>query len=487
MINKCDDGTHNLRLDVTTLQTAYPNIIDVVLTSCEPTEFAHQSITALRRLIAETLATDPRLAHVRNPIPEPWLRVKTAVGDLAREQSLLESQAFVGLCNQGRAPDRISDVDEQRSLLRLLNDLGVVVAHGLARDAPAALREVTLLDPNWLTGAVYALLNQPQVLRQGGEFAREDLALWLDPDRYPPERYEYILDMMQSADLGLCFRLPTTADEERYLLPEALPSSAPDYPWPDESLRFRYEYGYLPPGMIPRFIVHAHRNLTTSPTRWRTGVVLDVEGCRVLVKGDRELRRVDIAVTGPANRRRSALSVVRQYLAYVHELNPEADPTAQVPLPDDPDKSVGYSWLIDLEEREGGDFSFYPPGEANRRYTVTELLAGVRLDPRTMSTIDGVEPPVKSRPSPAPPEAPPYTPRQAMHLGVFMLGALIILVFIVFGVYSIAGTAAAAAAVIASALTGVLAITALMLRSSGRLSEEGLKEVLNRVRPSEER
>ena len=75
---------------------------------------------------------------------------------------------------------------EQRTLLRLLHDLGVVVAHGLTRDARAAMREITLLDPNWLTGAIYALLNSRKVADQGGEFSRSQLDELLDPKLYPP-------------------------------------------------------------------------------------------------------------------------------------------------------------------------------------------------------------------------------------------------------------------------------------------------------------
>ena len=92
--------------------------------------------------------------------------------------------------------------------------------------------------------------------------------------------------MMQDEDIGLCFRLPDR-DEERYLVPEALRVSAPDYGvWPTDSLRFRYKYGFLPPGLIPRFIVEAHHNLTERKTRWRSGGVFEVTGCKVLVAGD---------------------------------------------------------------------------------------------------------------------------------------------------------------------------------------------------------
>jgi hypothetical protein len=52
-----------------------------------------------------------------------------------------------------------------------------------------------------------------------GEFLRQQLSEWLDPGLYPPERHEFILDMMQDPEIGLCFRLPTPR-EERYLVPK---------------------------------------------------------------------------------------------------------------------------------------------------------------------------------------------------------------------------------------------------------------------------
>ena len=128
--------------------------------------------------------------------------------------------------------------------------------------------------------------------------------------------------MMEDPEIGLCFELPGS-DHERYLIPEALPASEPDYGiWPKDALRFRFSYDLLPPGLIPRFIVQAHRNLTDKPTRWRTGVVLGAAGCRVLVRGDRDRRRIDISVAGPAGLRRSALNIVLDDLDEVHARNP---------------------------------------------------------------------------------------------------------------------------------------------------------------------
>ena len=384
VINKSDGGKQDLRLDQAGLRDDYPSIVDFIRTSCDPGKRAAASIQKLRELIARTLAEDERLKYVRDPIPQPWLRVKKAVAKMAREQRVLERSKFERLCEQpgGKAHKghAVTGADEQRALLRLLHDLGVVVAHGLERDAPSAKREITLLDPNWLTRAIYTLLNSPTVRDQDGEFARDQLEDLLNPALYPKHWHEFILGMMQDPDVGLCFPL-TDSEEERYLVPEALPPTGPDYRgiWPPDSLRFRYQYDFLPPGLIPRFIVQAHRNLTDPPTRWRTGVVLGAAGCKVLVRGDRDNRRIDIEVCGPAERQRSALNVVLNDLEHVHGLNREIGAKALVPLPDQPELSVGYQHLLNLEERHRLDHTF-DPEDADRSYTVRELLEGVRRD-----------------------------------------------------------------------------------------------------------
>jgi hypothetical protein len=114
---------------------------------------------------------------------------------LARERSVLPVRDFERLCEGDattRASERVTDLDEQRAVLALLHDLGVVVAHGLRRDASAARREITVLDPNWLTGAIYTLINSPTVRDQGGELRHDQLGALLDACRYPPRWHELI-------------------------------------------------------------------------------------------------------------------------------------------------------------------------------------------------------------------------------------------------------------------------------------------------------
>jgi internalin A len=373
VINKCDDGQLKLLLDETSLMRDHPSVVAVMQTSCNPGEFAAASIARLQARIVTLLATDPRLEHVRDPFPDPWRRVKDALGIRARNERVLTHQDFIRLCETPSDSDKISDANEQRGLLRLLHDLGVVIAHGLSDDAPAAIQSVRLLDPNWLTGAIYKILTAGLVVQQGGVFLREHLSQLLPPDLYPQNRWEFILSMMQIDNMGLCFPLPGAP--HIYLVPEALPRSEPRYEhWLTDSLHFRFSYEFLPSGLIPRLIVQAHQKLTD--TRWRSGAVFVAADCPVLVRGNFEKSRVDIHVAGPTRMRRAALNVILEDLRYVHALNPEAKPEARVPLHGNSEATVSYDHLLRLEQLDGPDYTFLPEG-GDRKYSVAELLDGV--------------------------------------------------------------------------------------------------------------
>jgi internalin A len=400
VINKCDGNEGQRQLDELGLRRDYPQIVAFARTSCNTGEAAADSISRLRELIASTLTTSDYLKHVRDPIPRTWLLVKQAIAARARGQSVLPVQDYEALCCGDASCDpseRITDPNEQRALLRLLHDLGVVVAHGQRQDAPAVQREVTILDPNWLTGAIYTLINHPTVRNQAGKLRREQLHILLDPNRYPPRWHELVFDMMKEPSLGLCLPI-VEGNISQYLLPDALPSNEPDYSnWPEDSLHFRFRYERLPTDLIPRFIAAAHHNLTNNPTCWQTGVVLRAEDCNILVQAERKYNRIEIKVDGTTGQR-AALGIVRNYFDEVHRLYANLPCKARVPLPKQPDLDVGFSHLLELEKTRGLNHKFLPE-DAAREYSVRELLEGVSADwsrrPRKFESdqyLDDIEP-----------------------------------------------------------------------------------------------
>jgi hypothetical protein len=184
---------------------------------------------------------------------------------------------------------------------------------------------------------------------------------------------------LRKKDRGWRFEL---ADQRgSYLVPEALPATEPDGAWSDEDvLRFRYEYELLPVGLVPQLIVEAHRLLDRErPTCWRLGAVFHHADCKALVRADRERGRIDIAVWGPDKQRRSALNVVCVHLDGVHASHKELGHAARVPLPEQPDVTVGYEHLLRLEQSKGSAYLWLPEG-AEREYTVPAYAnPGLRL------------------------------------------------------------------------------------------------------------
>ena len=188
----------------------------------------------------------------------------------------------------------------------------------------------------------------------------------------------------------MCFSFPESNGLE-VLIPEQLTRREPDLKWPeDDALAFRFEYRVLPEGLVPRFIVRMHHKLTAKPTYWRQGVVLGIEGCRVLVRGDDQEGIIHIAVSGPQASRRRALSIVRDAFDAIHRTIPALKPREKVPLIGRPDIVLDYEELVGLEQM--GEVSVAIP-KLGTRIPLRELLDGFETAERRISQRRGYEGP----------------------------------------------------------------------------------------------
>lgn len=375
VINKSDDGKEALKLDEAGLKRTYSQIAGFVRTSCVGGTWSENSIAELREQIAAILNDDDRLRHVRSPMPNNWRAVKDEVARRARNEAVLTKERFLEVCLDPETIDDspIKDPDHQTALLRQLHELGIVVAHGLEKDSPAAVSTVTLLDPNWLTTAIYRVLNEAKLRETGGEFTREDLANWLDPADYPVERHEFIVSMMRHDEVALCFRVPGESD--RFLAPEALPKNSPNFDgWAHGATRLRYRYSHIPGALVPRLIVALHDSLTEPRTVWRTGAKLRLAETDVLLQADRDQGVIDLSAKGGEPTK--ALWAICVEIDRVNGIFEDLTAEVWIPMADDPGVEERLEHVRFLCKEEGPDYNHWPTS-ASHSYRIGDILESI--------------------------------------------------------------------------------------------------------------
>jgi len=375
--NKCD--AHPLDLNETRLKKDYSNIKGFLRTSCPKGTGIEALKAAIGRLVRG-------MRHVFDPLPNAYFDIKAELEELASKESYIDIRRYYAMCHQHGITAR----EEQDLLLRFLHDLGSVLSFN-DPESPYALREMSVLRPEWITTGVYRILNSKAVKQRQGVLHRADLAEILRGRKHPPQCHRYITDMMGKFELSFAI-----GDGRGWLVAELLPAQEPKkLPWdPAKTLNFEYHYDVLPPGIICRFIVRRYRNLGTKPVYWRSGVVLYFDRCTALVRSDTDKGRIYISVGGPENGRRGALAVIRDEFAGIHRTIPKLLPKEMVPLPDNPSIVVSYEHLLTLELQKVVDFI---PQGTSKRYAVRFLLDGVeapwgRTGPHLYPPFFGVEP-----------------------------------------------------------------------------------------------
>ncbi|MGE5053318.1 MAG: COR domain-containing protein [Acidobacteriota bacterium] len=302
-----------------------------VKTDCE-----HRTgIDELREAVTREISA---LEHLRDRFPEEWFAVKAYLSNM--KENYLSFQKYRELCA------RLGETQTyaQDTLAVALHCLGIALNY---RDDPR-LRDTHILNPHWVTAGIYKILNSALLERTRGELHVDDLSLILDEQSYPHPLHEFLLNLMRKFDL--CFRFPEPKDDT-FLIPELLGKEKPDLGEqfdPGYCLNFEYKYSVWPEGLLPRFIVRTHA-LSSNQHRWRTGVVLEFEGNRSLVNADPQEKNVRISVNGPVPGRRRLLAIIRSDFERIHADLPKLNPSASVPLLNNPAVTVPYEELRAFE------------------------------------------------------------------------------------------------------------------------------------------
>lgn len=322
-------------------------------------------IPALRQHVC-SLAS--KLPGIHAPWPAEWWTVKHELP--GQRKSWLSFDDFRSFCRTRK----VTDSKDQDELAECLHDLGLMLSY--RKDD--TLRDFGVLNPQWVTEGIYAMLNSLALRDAGGRFTVESFGEVLSANAYPEQLHPYLLALMRK--FQLCHPLDDRL--ERHLIPELLTKEEPELDpvlLSRECLCFAYRYGsVLPEGLLPRFIVdtYVHRE---PKVVWRTGVVLERANCRALIRADVQGRTVTIRVAGPAaGGRRELLGIIREYFERIHRSYERLPVEELVPIPGHPDATVPHELLLTYEAARRPTITVQVKNEL-RDYGVRALLDGVDL------------------------------------------------------------------------------------------------------------
>ncbi|MCC3427757.1 MAG: leucine-rich repeat domain-containing protein [Microcoleus sp. PH2017_01_SCD_O_A] len=290
-----------------------------------PTNLAtNRGLADLQRALQNRIAT---LEHISTPIPKRWANVRYVLENYSQRQTHIEVGEFFNICvSQGF---KKSDKTAMLSLSKYLHDLGII----LHFQKDPILKNIVILRPELATNAVYKLIGNKKVTDNGevtdnaeiiancGYFTRENLKqIWGDTQYR--DLHDELLHLMKH--FKLCYEIPSKP--RQYIAPQLLPLETPDYEWDDsDNLILRYEYDFMPKGIITRFIVEMHlliyRPQSDLPKGrgdivWRDGVILADNYAKAEVIENYHQREIRIRVSG--NHKKSLLDRIRHELWKIH-------------------------------------------------------------------------------------------------------------------------------------------------------------------------
>ena len=351
VINKIDENPHFDLPQKRQLKKDYPNLKQICRISCA----TEQGIADLTKAIQNTL---PDIELLNTKFPAKWFKVKTTITKQAKKTNFTSYEHYVDICQD----NGITKESEQNTLINFLHDLGLV-NHFEDR----WLRETNVINPQWITEAVYTIINAPQ-LAGNGKLHRNDLKTLLDNDIYPVRKHDYIIELMKKFEL--CYPL----NDDEYLLPDLFPIQEPDFEFDDEhALHFILEYDFLPKSIFTRFIVRMHSEILDN-SYWRNGVLLHDSTTNTTALIETVSNRLELKLTG--SKKREDLVILRFVLTDIHRSFSHLSITEKIGLPDNkPRISVNYDYLARLAEK--GQSEYLPPENPDKSYEIKKLLGQV--------------------------------------------------------------------------------------------------------------
>lgn len=354
LMNMMDENPH-YDLDRAELRRKWPSIEGIYPISCKTGKGLEQFLEEFWQRSAEFELPSMKFGSA-------WVKAKDTL--LSHAVPLVTEEFCYSVCNaQG-----VADMEQQITLLHCLHDLGLIFRFsGHTGDASI------VLNPPWLTRAMYALLGSDKVKDQSGFLFLKDIGEILSnlggTIGYTPEERRFVLAVMIKFEV--CFLI----DQDRYVIPDLLPRQEPKgLPHFDEDKsEILFHFEFLPSSVFHRFVIRLKEDIQVD-WLWFTGVVLQHEepDSRAMIRWDQNASRIHVIAVG--ERRRDYLTVIRYQIQNAVRASGNLSFTELIRLPVTEDYYVSYKELQGT--RRMGVPTYYHAA-SNKVFDVESLLRSV--------------------------------------------------------------------------------------------------------------
>jgi internalin A len=228
------------------------------------------------------------LPHMNDEVSQTWMAARTEITSISKPS--VPYSKIVAICGR-----RGLDKQATATLIHLMNDLGDVIHF----DDDEGLKDLVVLQPEWLTKAIGYLLEDRALNDAGGMLKHGWLQrIWNEHGiqsrpRYAFKTHPYFLRLMEKFDVSYRLDRGNTS-----LVAQLVPESPPALLWRpvdnpvagELQLSLIFELDAEPPGLMPWLIVRCHRYSCNA--HWQEGVFIEHKphGCGLIELVDGELR-----------------------------------------------------------------------------------------------------------------------------------------------------------------------------------------------------
>ena len=304
LIVKNELGDRPVQMDEPQLKGRFENLKESL-----PTNLGNPQGGLGLELIKKAIAYHiSRLPHIGNSLPKTWIKVREKLEEDKRNYISLDE--YLQICDQNGFKLKQNNATDGRLVLsQYFHDLGSILH--FQEDQTSPLYKTVILKPKWGTDAAYKVLDNNQVKQNLGKFTTTELKqIWQDAE-YRNMQSE-LLELMLK--FKLCYPLPNA--KNTYIAPQLLDSNQPEYSWNErDNLLLRYDYDFMPRGILTRFIVEMH-HFIDEPTVWKSGVLLKRDNTWAEVIETYDRREIKIRLSG--RNKRGFLEVITDKLDEIH-------------------------------------------------------------------------------------------------------------------------------------------------------------------------